>query len=53
MKKTSSGRMQFVYHGEQGIVYLTDLVKLLEPNESKHFKIEIHSEYRASYFELM
>jgi len=40
--------------GERGIIYQTDLLTLVEPNENNRFFVtEIISEYRASYFDLM
>jgi len=38
------------YHGDFGIIYQTDVINFLEPNDSKFFKVEIDTEFRASYF---
>ncbi len=46
--------MQYNPVGEKGIVYQTDLLKVVEPSENNRFFVtEIISEYRASYFDLM
>ncbi len=46
--------MQFTPVGEKGIVYQTDMLKIVEPNENNRiFETQIISEYRASYFDLM
>jgi len=46
--------LQYTPVGERGIIYQTDLLTLVEPNENNRFFVtEIISEYRASYFDLM
>ncbi len=53
IKKSSSGE-QYIHNGERGITYQTDVLRLVNPNESGNFfKIKIKTEYRASYFQLM
>lgn len=54
IKKLSGGNLQYTPVGERGIIYQTDLLHLVEPNENNRFFVtEIISEYRASYFDLM
>lgn len=54
IKKTSDGSVQYLVNGERGITYQTDVLRLVEPNESGNFfKTTIKTEYRASYFQLM
>jgi hypothetical protein len=45
--------MNYMRTGEMGIIYQTDLIKYLEPNDSKVFIRRIDTEFRASYFQLM
>eukprot|EP00347_Sterkiella_histriomuscorum_P007723 403347806 len=51
--KKANGKEQNNSLGEYGIIYQTDVLKFLEPNDSKFFTVEIDTELRASYFQLM
>ena len=53
IKKASNGKILNNTHGELGTVYQTDVLKFLEPNDTKFFEVEIDTEVRASYFQLM